>query len=277
MVLVYYNPTTPSQRHLVLVKKNDLWNGKSEKKLTTPNHSKGGRNNLGRITVAGRSRGAKKKYRIIDWKREKVGDAVVERIEHDPNRSANILLLKYQEDNELRYIVAPEGVVVGDVLNSSDEAEIKVGNSLPLKNIPVGTVIHNIELKPLKGAQIARSAGTSATLINKGAGNISIRLRSGEIRSVNFNCKATIGVVSNHDVKNIKFGKAGRRRWLGFRPKVRGVAMNPVDHPHGGGEGKTSGGRHPVTAWGKPTKGYKTRNNKRTDKSIIQSRHKSKK
>ena len=273
MALIKYNPTTPSQRQLVLVNKSHLWKGKPKKELVDVNHSKGGRNNLGRTTVWGKSRGAKKRYRVIDFKRLKECVAVVERIEYDPNRTAHIALIKYS-DGEYSYIIAPEGVEPGDELVSSSDAEIKVGNCLPLKNIPVGTSVHNIELKPSKGAQLARSAGASATIVNKDIGKVSIKLRSGEVRIVEASCKATIGIISNADNKNIKFGKAGRKRWLGCRPKVRGVAMNPVDHPHGGGEGKTSGGRHPVTPWGKPTKGFKTRNNKRTDKFIVKSRHK---
>ena len=272
MALIQYNPITPSQRQLILVDKKHLWKGKPKKELTITRHSKGGRNNLGRITVFGRSRGTKRKYRIIDFKRLKSIEAVVERLEYDPNRSAYIALIKY-DDGEYSYIIAPEGIKIGDKILSSDNAEIKIGNCLPLKNIPVGTSVHNVELKPGKGGQIARSAGTSVKVVSKDAGKASIKLSSGEVRIVEASCKATIGVISNSDNKNIKLGKAGRKRWLGFRPKVRGVAKNPVDHPHGGGEGKSSGGRHPVTRWGKPTKGFKTRNNKRTDKFIVKSRH----
>ena len=273
MALINYNPVTPSQRQLVLVDKSGLWKGAPIKGLVKGKNSSGGRNNLGRITVYGKSRGAKKKYRIIDFKRTKELSATVERFEYDPNRSANIALIKY-DDNEYSYIIALENLKIGDKIISSNSAEIAIGNCLQLKNIPVGLVISNIELKPNKGAQLARSAGTSATIVNKDSGKVSIKLRSGEVRIVEGECKATIGTVSNADKKNVKLGKAGRKRWLGFRPKVRGVAKNPVDHPHGGGEGKTSGGRHPVSAWGKPTKGFKTRNNKRTDKFIIKSRHK---
>ena len=273
MALINYNPVTPSQRQLVLVDKSGLWKGAPIKGLVKGKNSSGGRNNLGRITVYGKSRGAKKKYRIIDFKRTKELSATVERFEYDPNRSANIALIKY-DDNEYSYIIALENLKIGDKIISSNSAEIAIGNCMQLKNIPVGIVISNIELKPNKGAQLARSAGTSATIVNKDSGKVSIKLRSGEVRIVEGECKATIGTVSNADKKNVKLGKAGRKRWLGFRPKVRGVAKNPVDHPHGGGEGKTSGGRHPVSAWGKPTKGVKTRNNKRTDKFIIKSRHK---
>ena len=273
MALINYNPVTPSQRQLVLVDKSGLWKGAPIKGLDKGKNSSGGRNNLGRITVYGKSRGAKKKYRIIDFKRTKELSATVERFEYDPNRSANIALIKY-DDNEYSYIIALENLKIGDKIVSSNSAEIAIGNCMQLKNIPVGIVISNIELKPNKGAQLARSAGASATIVNKDSGKVSIKLRSGEVRIVEGECKATIGTVSNADKKNVKLGKAGRKRWLGFRPKVRGVAKNPVDHPHGGGEGKTSGGRHPVSAWGKPTKGFKTRNNKRTDKFIIKSRHK---
>ena len=273
MALIKYNPTTPSQRQLILVDKKHLWKGKPKKELTTINHSKGGRNNLGRITVFGKSKGTKKKYRIIDFKRSRDTVATVERLEYDPNRSAHIALIKY-DDGKYSYIIVPEGIKAADTVVSSPNAEIKIGNCLPLKNIPVGTLVHNVELKPAKGGQLARSAGTSVTIVNKDAGKVSIKLSSGEVRIVEAACKATIGVISNADNKNIKLGKAGRKRWLGLRPKVRGVAKNPVDHPHGGGEGKSSGGRHPVTPWGKPTKGFRTRNNKRTDKFIIKSRHK---
>ncbi|MFK7760539.1 MAG: 50S ribosomal protein L2 [Candidatus Midichloriaceae bacterium] len=273
MALINYNPVTPSQRQLVLVDKSGLWKGDPLKSLVKGKNTKGGRNNLGRITVFGKSRGAKKKYRIVDFKRSKELSATVERFEHDPNRSANIALIKYS-DNEYSYIIALENLKIGDKIISSNSAEIAVGNCMQLKNIPVGIIISNVELKPKKGAQLARSAGSFATIVNKDSGKVSIKLRSGEVRMVEGECKATIGVVSNVDKKNVKLGKAGRKRWLGFRPKVRGVAKNPVDHPHGGGEGKTSGGRHPVSAWGKPTKGFKTRNNKRTDKFIIKSRHK---
>lgn len=273
MSLIKYNPTTPSQRQRVSVNKNELWKGQPVKSLTKGKHSTGGRNNFGRTTVFGKSRGAKKKYRVIDFKRAKNLAATVERIEYDPNRSANIALIKYT-DNQYSYIIALQNLKAGDKIISSHNADISIGNCIPLKNIPAGITISNIELRPNNGAQLARSAGSFATIVNKDSGKISLKLRSGEIRSVEGECKATIGAVSNTDQKNTKLGKAGRRRWMGFRPKVRGVAKNPVDHPHGGGEGKTSGGRHPVSRWGKPTKGFKTRNNKRTDKFIVKSRHK---
>jgi large subunit ribosomal protein L2 len=275
MTLINYNPVTPSQRGLILVNRLNIWKGSSVKKLSKGKNSSGGRNNAGRITVHGRSKGAKKKYRIIDFKRTNTLPAVIKRIEYDPNRSANIALIEYN-DNCYSYIIAINDLKVGDTIISNNEAEISAGNCMQLKKIPVGTIVSNIELKPFKGAQLARSAGAFATLTSKDVPSnlITVKLRSGEVRLVEGNCKATIGVVSNIDQKNIKLGKAGRKRWLGFRPKVRGVAKNPVDHPHGGGEGKTSGGRHPVSASGKPTKGFKTRNNKRTDKFIIKHRHK---
>jgi len=273
MALINYNPTTPSQRNLVLLNNSKLWKGKPLKKLTRGKNSKGGRNNLGRTTVFGKSRGTKKSYRIIDFKRNNTSPALVERLEYDPNRSANIALLKHH-DKSYSYIIAPENLKIGQQVVSSPSAEIAVGNCLPLKNIPIGMPINNVELKAKKGSQLSRSAGSFATIVSKDSGKISIKLSSGEVRSVSDHCRATIGVVSNLDNKNVKLGKAGRKRWLGLKPKVRGVAKNPVDHPHGGGEGKTSGGRHPVTRWGVPTKGYRTRNNKRTDKYILKSRHK---
>jgi large subunit ribosomal protein L2 len=273
MAIINFNPVTPSQRNLVLVDKKSLWRGSSLKSLTIGKHSKGGRSNIGKATVAGRSRGVKKKYRVIDYKRNKPFEAVIERLEYDPNRSAHIALLKYS-DGEYSYIIAPDAVSVGDKLISSHDAEIKSGNCLPLKNIPSGTTVHNVEMKIGKGGQLARSAGSYAVLINKDNKKAYLRMRSGEVRIVEADCKATIGIVSNLDNKNIKLGKAGRKRWMGRRPKVRGVAMNPVDHPHGGGEGKSSGGRHPVNKNGLLTKGYKTRNNKRTDKFIFKNRNK---
>ncbi|MEQ9198891.1 MAG: 50S ribosomal protein L2, partial [Rhodospirillales bacterium] len=244
-----------------------------EKSLTTGLTKKGGRNNTGRITARRRGGGHKRRYRVIDFKRNKTGmSATVERIEYDPNRTAFIALLKY-EDGEVAYIIAPQRLKAGDVVVSDDRADIKPGNCLPLKNIPVGTIIHNIEMKVGKGAQIARSAGTYGQLVGKDAGYAQLRLSSGELRLVLGECRATVGAVSNADNQNINLGKAGRNRWLGKRPAVRGVAMNPIDHPHGGGEGRTSGGRHPVTPWGKPTKGKRTRSNKATDKYIMRSRH----
>jgi large subunit ribosomal protein L2 len=268
-----FKPITPSLRGLVLVNKKQLWKGNSFKSLTVGKHSKGGRNNFGRVTIAGRLRGAKKKYRIIDFKRNKFFEGKVERIEYDPNRSAHIALIKYS-DGEYSYIISPDGLTVGAKVISSSDAEIKPGNCLPLSNIPSGTCVHNVEMKVGKGGQLARSAGSYAVVVNKDAKNIYLRMRSGEIRIMGVNCKATIGVVSNLDNKNTKYGKAGRKKWLGYRPKVRGVAMNPVDHPHGGGEGKSSGGRHPVNKNGVLAKGYKTRSNKRTDKFIFKTRYK---
>ena len=272
MPLKSYRPMTPGQRGLVLVDRSKLWQGKPEKTLTEGSGEKGGRNNKGRMTMRHRGGGHKRRYRQIDFKRRKFDmAATIERLEYDPNRSAFIALLKY-EDGEIAYIVAPQRVAVGDGVISGEQVDIKPGNALPMKNIPVGTIIHNIEMKPGKGAQIARAAGTYAQLVGKDAGYALLRLTSGEQRMVRADCMATIGAVSNPDNKNTKLGKAGRSRWLGRRPKVRGVVMNPVDHPHGGGEGRTSGGRHPVTPWGKPTKGKPTRRNKSTDKYILRKR-----
>ena len=269
MALKNYKPTSPGQRGLVLVDKSGLWKGRPEKTLTKGLTKKGGRNNLGRITVRHQGGGAKRLYREIDFKRSKTGiSATVERIEYDPNRSSYIALIKY-DDGTMNYILAPKDLKIGDKIIAGENVEIKVGNCMPMSNIPVGIDIHNIELKVGSGAQLARSAGSSTQIVGKSDGYVAIKLPSGEQRKVREECKATIGVLSNIDKKNQKLGKAGRKRWLGVRPSVRGVAMNPIDHPHGGGEGKTSGGRDPVTPWGKPTKGKKTRNNKRTDKFII--------
>jgi len=274
MTLKILKPTTPGQRGTVLVSKSHLWKGDPYKALTVQQKSTGGRNNQGRITSRRMGGGVKRKYRVIDFKRNKFDmSAEVIRNEYDPNRSAFISLIKY-EDGEFNYIISPQKVNVGDKVISGNKVDIKEGNCLPLKNIPVGTSLHNIELKPGAGGQLARSAGTSVQLISKEDLYVQLRLVSGEIRLVNKNCLATIGVVSNADNKNIKLGKAGRKRYLGFRPKVRGVVMNPVDHPHGGGEGRTSGGRHPVTPWGKPTKGKKTRTNKKTSVFILKRRTK---
>ncbi|XWO14363.1 50S ribosomal protein L2 [Candidatus Hepatincola sp. Pdp] len=274
MALKKYNPVTPGQRGLVLVSKKDLWKGKAEKSLTIGLKKTGGRNNTGRITVRHIGGGHKQKYRLVDFKRTKLNvEAQVERLEYDPNRTAFIALIKYT-DGELSYILAPNGLKEGDKITSGDNADIKVGNALPLINIPVGTIIHNVELKPGKGGQLARSAGAYVQLVGKDRGYAQIKLTSGELRLINSHCMATIGVVSNLDHRNENLGKAGRKRWMGVRPTVRGTAMNPIDHPHGGGEGKTSGGRHPVTPWGKPTKGKTTRSNKRTDKFIIRRRSK---
>jgi len=277
MALKSYRPTTPSQRQLVLVDRSDLYKGKPVKKLTEGLTGSGGRNNLGRMTVRHRGGGHKRRYRLIDLKRRKLGvPAVVERLEYDPNRSAFIALVRY-EDGELAYILAPQRLRLGDKVVADARADIKPGNAMPMKNMPVGTIIHNVEMKPGKGGQIARAAGNYAQLIGKDAGYALLRLSSGEQRMVHAECMATVGAVSNPDNQNVNFGKAGRMRWLGRRPKVRGVAMNPVDHPHGGGEGRTSGGRHPVTPWGVPTKGKRTRNNKATDRLILRSRHRAKK
>jgi len=274
MALKIHKPTTPSRRGLVLVDRSDLWKGKPEKTLVEGKSEKGGRNNGGRITMRHKGGGHKRAYRLVDFKRTKLDmPATVERIEYDPNRTAYIALIKY-EDGEKAYILAPQRLGPGDKVVAADKADVKPGNALPMKNIPVGTIIHNVEMKPGKGGQIARSAGTYVQLVGRDAGYALLKLTSGEMRRVAAKCMATIGAVSNPDQKNIKIGKAGRSRWLGRRPSVRGVAMNPIDHPHGGGEGRTSGGRHPVTPWGKPTKGKRTRNNKATDKYIIRRRKK---
>jgi large subunit ribosomal protein L2 len=277
MALKTFNPTSPGRRGLVLVDKSDLHKGKPEKSLVEGLTKSGGRSGNGRITVRFRGGGAKRLYRVIDFKRRKF-DAVgvVERIEYDPNRTAFIALIKYP-DGELAYILAPQRLKVGDEVVAGEKTDVKPGNAMPLRGMPIGTIIHNIELKPLKGGQLARSAGAYAQLVGRDAGYAQIRLTSGELRMVQDGCMATVGAVSNPDHMNESLGKAGRVRHQGRRPHVRGVAMNPVDHPHGGGEGKTSGGRHPVTPWGKPTKGRKTRTNKTTDKYIIRSRHVSKK
>jgi len=277
MALKSFKPNTPGQRGLVLVSRDSLWGGKPEKTLTVGLTKSGGRNNKGRVTARRRGGGHKRLYRIIDFKRNHHNvHATVERIEYDPNRSAFIALLQY-EDGTKSYILAPQRLSVGDVITSGEKADIRPGNAMPLANIPIGTIIHNVELKPGKGGQIARSAGTYVQLVGRDQSYSILRLNSGEQRMTRSECMATIGAVSNPDNKNIKLAKAGRSRWLGKRPSVRGVAMNPVDHPHGGGEGKTSGGRHPVTPWGKPTKGKKTRSNKSTDKLILRSRHLKKK
>ena len=277
MALKKFKPVTPSLRELVLVDRSELYKGKPEKSLTEGKSSKGGRNNLGRVTVRFRGGGHKRAYRLVDFKRRKLDvPATVERIEYDPNRSAFIALIKYQ-DGELSYILAPQRLAAGDTVVSGNSADVKPGNAMPLSAIPVGTIVHNIELKIGKGGQIARSAGSYAQIVGRDQGYVAIRLGSGEQRLVNGQCFATVGSVSNPDHSNQNYGKAGRSRWLGFRPHNRGVAMNPVDHPHGGGEGRTSGGRHPVTPWGKPTKGKKTRKNKSTQKFIVTSRHAKKK
>lgn len=274
MALKNYNPTTPGQRQLINIDRSDLWKGRPEKTLTEGLSKSGGRNNQGRITSWHRGGGHKKLYRIIDFKRKKLdAPATVERIEYDPNRTAFIALIRY-EDGEVSYILAPQRLKVGDKVISSDKTDVKPGNSMLLKNVPIGTIIHNVELKIGKGAQIARSAGTYAQVVGRDSGRIILNLCSGEVRIVHGECRATVGSVSNPDHQNRSYGKAGRMRWLGRRPVVRGVAMNPIDHPHGGGEGRTSGGRHPVTPWGKPTKGKKTRRSKRTDNLILKRRKK---
>lgn len=272
MALKSYKPITPGRRGLVLVDRSHLWKGKPVKSLSEGLNSKGGRNNLGRITVRHRGGGAKRLYRKIDFKRKKLDvTGTVERFEYDPNRSAFIALIKY-EDGEMSYIVAPQRLAVGDRIVSSDRADIKPGNAMPFAGMPIGTIVHNIEMKPGKGGQIARAAGTYAQFVGRDGGYAQLRLSSGELRVVHQNCRATVGAVSNPDNSNINLGKAGRVRNMGIRPTVRGVVMNPVDHPHGGGEGKSSGGRHPVTPWGKPTRGMKTRKNKATDKYILRRR-----
>jgi len=277
MALRTYKPITPSLRGTVLIDKSELYKGKPVKALTEGQNNTGGRNNAGRITSRFRGGGHKHKYRIVDFKRAKRGvSATVERLEYDPNRTAFIALIKY-EDGEQAYILAPQRLKAGDKVIAADQADIKPGNSMPLKNMPVGTIVHNIEVKLGRGGQISRSAGCYAQLVGKDSGNAQLRLSSGEVRIVRAECTATVGAVSNPDNQNINFGKAGRMRWLGFKPHNRGVSMNPVDHPLGGGEGKSSGGRHPVTPWGKPTKGKRTRNNKRTQRLIVRSRHAAKK
>ena len=272
MSLKQYKPTSPSRRQLVALDRSALHSGGPQKSLTHGYSKTGGRNNSGRITSWQRGGGHKRLYRIIDFKRRHDDmQAKVERLEYDPNRSAFIALIKYKDD-KLSYILAPNRLKDGDSVISGDKVDIKPGNCMPLKNMPVGTIIHNIELKIGKGGQIARSAGTYAQLLGKDRGNAILKLQSGEQRLVRIECRATVGAVSNADHQNINLGKAGRSRWLGKRPNVRGVVMNPVDHPHGGGEGRTSGGRHPVTPWGVSTKGKRTRKNKRTDKLIIRRR-----
>lgn len=274
MALVKTKPTSPARRFVVKVVNPDLHKGKPYAPLLEKKTKTGGRNNNGRITTRHIGGGHKQHYRLVDFKRNKDGiPGKVERLEYDPNRSANIALVLYN-DGERRYIIAPDGVKAGAELMSGADAPIKQGNCLPLRNIPVGSTVHCIEMKPGKGAQLARSAGTSVQLIAREGSYATLRLRSGEMRKIHIDCRATIGVVSNGEHSLRKLGKAGATRWRGVRPTVRGVVMNPVDHPHGGGEGRTSGGRHPVTPWGVPTKGYKTRKNKRTDKMIVRRRNK---
>jgi len=272
MAILKSKPTSPGSRFVVRVQNNDLHKGKPFAQLLDKKSKSGGRNNAGRITTRHVGGGHKKFYRIIDFKRNKTEiPAVVERIEYDPNRTANIALVLFK-DGERRYIIAPKGIEVGQEILSAETTPVKPGNCMPLRNMPLGTTIHCVELKPGKGAQIARSAGTSVQLVAKDGAYVTIRLRSGEMRKVSSDCKGVVGEVSNSEHNLISLGKAGAKRWRGVRPTVRGVAMNPVDHPHGGGEGRTSGGRHPVSPWGTPTKGYKTRKNKRTDNMIVRRR-----
>src|SRR5436305_4827369 len=277
MALKTYNPTTPGQRQLVMVDRSALYKGKPVKALTEGKHSTGGRNNNGRITVRFRGGGHKKAYRLVDFKRDKVDvAAVVERIEYDPNRTAFIALVKYA-DGEQAYILAPQRLAPGDAVVAGEHVDVKPGNAMPAGNIPIGTIVHNVELKIGKGGQIARSAGSYAQIVGRDGAYVILRLNSAEQRLVHGRCMASIGAVSNPDNMNVSIGKAGRKRWMGRMPHNRGVSMNPIDHPHGGCEGRTSGGRHPVTPWGFPTKGKKTRSNKSTGKFIIASRHARKK
>lgn len=274
MAIINNKPTSPGRRFVVNVTRPDLHKGQPFAGLVEKQTSTGGRNNVGRITTRHRGGGHAQKYRIIDFKRQKDGiNAVVERLEYDPNRTAHIALVCYA-DGERAYIIAPRGIQVGDTIRSGEDAPIKVGNCLPIRNIPVGSVVHNVELKPGKGAQLARSAGSSVQIVAREGKYVMIRLKSGERRLVLSDCRAVLGEVGNHEHNLRSLGKAGAKRWRGIRPTVRGVVMNPVDHPHGGGEGRTSGGRHPVSPWGTPTKGYKTRKNKRTNKLIVQRRKK---
>ncbi len=273
MALRTFRPTSPGRRQLVIVDRSELYKGKPVKALTEGLTKSGGRNNAGRVTAFRHGGGHKRAYRIIDFKRRKWDQpATVERLEYDPNRTAFIALVKYP-DGEQAYILAPQRLKAGDVVVAGEKVDVKPGNAMPMKSIPVGTIVHNVELKPLKGGQIARSAGTYAQIVGRDGGYAQLRLSSGEIRMAPDTCMATIGAVSNPDNMNEVWGKAGRSIWLGKKPSVRGVAMNPVDHPHGGGEGKTSGGRHPVTPWGQKTRGPKTRKTKPSDRLIIRRRH----
>ncbi len=273
MALKQYNPTSPSRRALVLVDKSQLWKGKPVKALTEGKLKSGGRNNKGHVTSRGIAGGHKQRYRYIDFKRRKWDvEGNVERLEYDPNRTAFIALVAYG-DGEQAYIIAPQRLAVGDKVIAGRKTDVKPGNAMELGQMPVGTIVHNVEMKPMKGGQIARAAGTYVQVVGRDRGMVIVRLNSGEQRFVRAECMCTVGAVSNPDNQNQNLAKAGRNRWLGYRPLTRGVAKNPVDHPHGGGEGRTSGGRHPVTPWGKPTKGARTRHNKSTDKMIIRSRH----
>ncbi len=277
MALKTYKPNTPGLRQLVTVSRDGLYKGKPVKTLSEGLTGAGGRNNAGRVTARRRGGGHKRTYRVVDFKRAKRGVAgTVERLEYDPNRSAFIALVKY-EDGDLAYILAPQRLGAGDKIIAGDKVDVRPGNAMPLISMPVGTIVHNVEMKPGKGGQIARAAGAYAQYVGRDQGYAILKLNSGEQRLVHQNCMATVGAVSNPDHSNTNVGKAGRSRWLGKRPAVRGVAMNPIDHPHGGGEGRSSGGRHPVTPWGKPTKGKRTRSNKSTDKFIARSRHARKK
>jgi large subunit ribosomal protein L2 len=274
MALKKYKPNTPAMRGLVLVDRSELWKGKPVKSLTEGLNKTGGRNNKGRVTSRRRGGGHKRLYRVIDFKRKKFDvPGTVQRLEYDPNRSAFIALIKY-EDGEEAYILAPQRLQEGNTVIAANRADIKPGNAMPMENMPVGTIIHNVEMKPGRGGQLARAAGTYVQLIGKDSGFAQLRLTSGELRMVPAKCIATVGAVSNSDNQNINLSKAGRNRWMGKRPQVRGVAMNPVDHPHGGGEGRTSGGRHPVSPWGKPTKGARTRKKKKSDDFIMRRRRK---
>ena len=274
MAIVKCKPTSPGRRFVVKVVSEELHKGAPYAPLLEAKSKNGGRNNNGRITTRHKGGGHKQKYRLIDFRRNKDGVVgIVERLEYDPNRSAHIALVKYL-DGERRYILAPKGLQAEDRIQSGEDAPIKLGNALPLRNIPLGSTVHNVEMKPGKGGQLARSAGTSVQVLAKDGQYVTLRLRSGEMRKVHADCKATIGSVSNSEHSLRSLGKAGATRWRGVRPTVRGAAMNPVDHPHGGGEGRSSGGRHPVTPWGVPTKGYKTRTNKRTSKMIVRDRRK---
>src|SRR3984893_1097971 len=276
MALKNYKPVTPSTRQLVLVDRSGLYKGKPVKALTEGKSSSGGRNNNGRITVPFRGGGHKRTLRNVDFRRTKLESAKVERIEYDPNRSGFIALIKY-DDGELAYILAPQRLAEGDVIVAGEHVDVKPGNAMPAGNMPIGTIVHNVEFKIGKGGQLARSAGTYAQIVGRDQDYVILRLNSGEQRLVHGRCMATVGAVSNPDHMNISIGKAGRTRWVGRRPHNRGVSMNPIDHPHGGGEGRTSGGRHPVMPWGFPTKGKKTRRNKSTSKFIVASRHARKK
>lgn len=273
MALRTFRPTSPGRRQLVIVDRSELYKGKPLKALTEGLTKSGGRNNAGRITAYRHGGGHKRVYRIIDFKRRKWDvPATIVQLEYDPNRTAFIALIKYA-DGELAYILAPQRMKAGDTVIAGEKVDVKPGNAMPLKSVPVGTIVHNVEIKPLKGGQMARSAGTYVQVVGRDAGFAQLRLTSGEIRMVPDTCMATVGAVSNPDNMNENWGKAGRSKWLGIRPSVRGVAMNPVDHPHGGGEGKTSGGRHPVTPWGKKTRGPKTRKKQASDRLIIRRRH----